>query len=556
MIGILHRYVLRELLKNFALTAIGLTLMFGMGGGLFNLIRIDQISPGDVARLLLWFIPLVASFMLPIAALLSCALVYGRLAADNELDACKASGINILRLLGSAIGLAIVVGAFSFWLSNYKVPQLFQRIDEIAQHNIEDMVVAKLKDQGHLSFTKNYIIYADDARKLNEEETQKVLGENDPRKQVVLIEKAAFIEFREDDPVRTGTAEQILLVFDKSKTPMSMTIRTLRARIFDHQRLQFTSMASLPLGLQQLPAFLSGSRMRLKFLDLSELLYYQDHPSETPAVQGKLKRFRLELAGLSEAAQILDSMRHSSMAVLKSPSGQEYRIRAKRAKLDDQARRPRLELLEPTIEQVEGKHVRIYRASKGDMTFQANSDKQNSPDSLTISFVLRDNVTLHDPQETSKPVQQPTPFEPPSVQLPLDAVPNRISYSDEQILNPALELPLPASLQQMRKDRLGDIRDIQRQITAAIHSRLTMSASTLVLVLLAAALGILLRGGHALTAFGVAFVPTVIVVLVITTGRQLAENNSTAILGLATMWGVIALMALVDAAIVFRCIRR
>ena len=42
----------------------------------------------------------------------------------------------------------------------------------------------------------------------------------------------------------------------------------------------------------------------------------------------------------------------------------------------------------------------------------------------------------------------------------------------------------------MRKARLGDIRNIQRQITAAIHSRLTMSASTLVLVLLAAALGI------------------------------------------------------------------
>ncbi len=162
--GILHRYVLRELLKTFALTATGLTLMFGMGGGLLNLIRIDQISAGDVARLLLYFIPLVAAFMLPVAAMLSCALVYGRLAADNELDACKASGINILRLLASAVGLSVAVSAAAFYLSNFTVPHLFQRINEVAQGDIQDLLVAKLRDQGHLPFSKNYMIYADDAQ--------------------------------------------------------------------------------------------------------------------------------------------------------------------------------------------------------------------------------------------------------------------------------------------------------------------------------------------------------------------------------------------------------
>jgi lipopolysaccharide export LptBFGC system permease protein LptF len=551
MIGILHRYILRELLKTFALTATGLTLMFGMGGGLLNLVRVDQISAGDVARLLLWFIPLVASFMLPIAAMLSCALVYGRLAADNELDACKASGINILRLLASAVGLAVLVSVIAFYLSNFTVPHLFQRINEIAQGDIQDLLVAKLRDQGHLPFSKNYIIYADDARKLDTDEAARYLGESNPKKRVVLIEKAAFVEFREEDPLRTGTAEAILLIFDKTKNSMSVSARMLRVRVFDHQRQQFTTWEDQPLTREQIPAFAAGGRMKLKFFDLAELFYFQDHPIETPVIQDKLKRFRQETTGLALAGQVLDSMVRQKVAVLTNPSGQEFRIRATKALLDDQGRRPRLELREPTIEQVEdAQHSRFYKADEGSISFQTGSD------GVTVGFVLRKNVTLKDLVETPKPVRQMSPYELPSITIPFESIRTNVSYSDEQILESSQELPLPDSLRSARKGLSGMVRDMGRQITAAVHARLTMSSSTLVLVLLAAALGIVLRGGHALTAFGVAFVPTVIVVLVITTGRQLAETGNTSIVGLATMWGIIAVMAVVDAAIVFGGIRR
>jgi lipopolysaccharide export LptBFGC system permease protein LptF len=552
MIGILQRYVLRELLKTFALTATGLTLMFGMGGGLIDLIHIENISAGDVARLLLWFIPLVASFMLPIAALLSCALVYGRLAADNELDACKASGINILRLLGSAIGLAIVVGAISFYLSNYKVPHLFLRINEIAQGSIQDFVVAKFKDQGHsqMPFNKNFMIYADDARKLTAAESEKLLGERDPKKQIVLIERAAFVEFREEDPLRTGTAEAILITFDKNHDPMSVSAQMLKARIFDHQKLQFTEMENPMVELPQIPTGPMGGRMKMKLFDLSALLRFQANPVEAPTIQDKFKRFRQELTGLSLASQIVTSMTHDKVAVLKNPT-QEYRVRAKRIKLNDTGARPKLDLDEPVIEQIDAdKHMRVYRAARGEILLRTEMQ------TVTTTFVLRDNVTLQDTRETPKPVHQPSPYEPPSLVLPIETVRNNVTYTDAQILDLATPLPVPEPLKKARVDIVGLIRDLGRQLTAAIHSRLTMSASTVVLVLLAAALGILLRGGHALTAFGVAFVPTVIVVLVITTGRSLAENNATAILGLSTMWGIIALMAVVDAVLIFGCIRR
>jgi lipopolysaccharide export LptBFGC system permease protein LptF len=552
MIGILHRYVLRELLKTFVLTATGLTLMFGMGGGLLNLIRIENISAADIARLLFWFIPLVASFMLPIAALLSCALVYGRLAADNELDACKASGINILRLLASAAGLALVVGVISFYLSNFTVPRLFQRIGQIAQGDIQNFVVAKFRDQGHSAMpgNKNFMMYADDARKLDPEESARFLGEKDPRKQVVLIEKAAFVEFRDEDPLRSGTAEDILLIFDRSRTPMSVSARMLHVGVFDHQKPQFSGMDNQMVELPEIPSAPPSSRMKMKLFDLAELLHYQANPVEAPAMQDNLRQFRQGMTGLSLANQVVAAMTRDKVALLRQSNGVECRIRARKIHLDDRGRRPKLELIDPTIEQVdENKHARFFRAGEGEIVFRTEAR------TVTAGFVLRNNVTLQDPLETPMPVRLQSPCEPPAIAVPVEAVPGVVSYSDQEILDASAPLPLPDPLQVYRKKIAELGYKLNREITAAIHSRLTMSLSTVVLVLLAAALGILIRGGHALTAFGVAFLPTVIVVLVITTGRQLAENETTAILGLATMWGIIAAMAIIDAVLVFRCIR-
>jgi hypothetical protein len=287
-------------------------------------------------------------------------------------------------------------------------------------------------------------------------------------------------------------------------------------------------------------------------LDLAELFYFQDHPIETPAVQEKLRRFRQQMTGLALAGQVLDSMVRQKVAVLTDPSGQQYRITAKKVLLDDQGSRPRLELIEPKIEQAENtRHSRSYWAEEGSIQFQTGSE------GVTVGFVLRKNVKLQDSVETPKQaVRQMSPYEAPSITIPFESIRTTVSYSDEQILDPALELPLPESLRAARMDWGAMLPDMKRKITAAVHSRLTMSSSTLVLVLLAAALGIVLRGGHALTAFGVAFVPTVIVVLVILAGRQLAETGNTSIVGLATMWGIIAVMALADAAIVFGGIRR
>ena len=72
---------------------------------------------------------------------------------------------------------------------------------------------------------------------------------------------------------------------------------------------------------------------------------------------------------------------------------------------------------------------------------------------------------------------------------------------------------------------LDAITRLQQSINSELNSRASFALSCLTLVMLGAALGILLRGKNPLAVFVVGFVPAIILVLLITAGRQLTESD-------------------------------
>ena len=71
-----------------------------------------------------------------------------------------------------------------------------------------------------------------------------------------------------------------------------------------------------------------------------------------------------------------------------------------------------------------------------------------------------------------------------------------------------------------------------------------------------AALGIIFRGSHVTMAFGISFVPMLFVIVMIVMGRQMAHNAATYGIGLALMWGGIAVVAGLDVWTLTRVLRR
>ena len=87
----LQRYIFREMGKTFVLTAIAMTAVLGLGGGVLNMIKLGEVTTAQLFRLMMLILPVAAALTLPVAALFSAASTYGRMSSDNEFVACRAN---------------------------------------------------------------------------------------------------------------------------------------------------------------------------------------------------------------------------------------------------------------------------------------------------------------------------------------------------------------------------------------------------------------------------------------------------------------------------------
>jgi len=106
MVFTLHRYLFREIFRIFLLASLALTLILSLGS-ILRPVQEYGVGPGQVIHLMGYFLPITLTFVLPMSALFAGALVYGRFTSDNELDACRASGISILTMVYPGLTLAI-----------------------------------------------------------------------------------------------------------------------------------------------------------------------------------------------------------------------------------------------------------------------------------------------------------------------------------------------------------------------------------------------------------------------------------------------------------------
>src|SRR5438132_5593183 len=101
-------YIFKDLLKIFFLTS-GVLAGIMSFGGLLRPLTEHGLDAGQVGRILTYFMPAMETYSLPVAALFATSMVYGRLAADNELIAARASGISHLAIATPALVLGLVV---------------------------------------------------------------------------------------------------------------------------------------------------------------------------------------------------------------------------------------------------------------------------------------------------------------------------------------------------------------------------------------------------------------------------------------------------------------
>ncbi len=139
--NILRRYCFQELLAPFFLSLFLVTFIF-MVGNLFDLADLlvnKGVSLFDVIKLIILMVPSLLGFILPTAVLASILLVFGGFAQNNEINAIKASGVNLVRLV-----LPIVTFGFLLsFLSLFLIDQIQPRSEYQSRQLIRELVVKR-----------------------------------------------------------------------------------------------------------------------------------------------------------------------------------------------------------------------------------------------------------------------------------------------------------------------------------------------------------------------------------------------------------------------------
>ena len=114
---------------------------------------------------------------------------------------------------------------------------------------------------------------------------------------------------------------------------------------------------------------------------------------------------------------------------------------------------------------------------------------------------------------------------------------------------------MPTKLKEARAKLIKRKSQFESEVLGEIHFRSAYSVSAVAVILIGAMLGIILRGGQVLTAFGISCVPTAVVVIASIVGRNMANQPGGAPGALAVMWGTTILAYIAVGVIASRVLR-
>lgn len=506
-------------MKIFLLTTFALSVILCLGSVL-EPIQQYGVGPKQILNLLLYFLPVTLTFVLPVAALFASTLAYGRLAGDNELDACKASGISPARIVYPGVLLAIMVAIANLVLSFHVTPYFIQHAETSFKANAKQILFRNIKRRGFFrSPDDKFAVYADRA----DLETNTLYG-------VIMIES------RGSGVEDIFYAEQAKVFFETEGNGNTMRVATYNAL-----RMARTSSTRIKV-LDVEERFGSLLQDQIDFKRIDDMKRIQADPlafyPNEERVREICKVFTGELLYRTIKTALDTKGVYEIYPTANEPNG--VRIKADKIQL---GRDQDITISGAQVE-IEIFDVRTSRplhlfedCEKAKLTLKgdefsptllldlSNAKAQNSE--TVKMYHWERNLAL--PQEIYLRIQRAKV---------LDTLTHKVASTF-----------FPEGLSSQLSGKLSELEDHLRysktKIIGTIHSRLVFGIGCIPMIIIGTGLGILKRGGHLLTAFGASCMPALILIVAIICGKHVAENPaSTPTLGLAIMWAGLGVLSL------------
>jgi lipopolysaccharide export system permease protein len=159
--GIIHRMILLEMIKVFVVSLIALTGLIMMAGIVSEAMR-HGLGPVQIIAIIPFMLPSLLPYTVPTTTLFTACIVYGRLSAQNEILALKASGVHIIHVVWPAFFLGAAMSLTTFLLYLDIIPYTGFLLRNHVNFDLEELLYSQLRKDGHLKNSKiNYEIIVD-----------------------------------------------------------------------------------------------------------------------------------------------------------------------------------------------------------------------------------------------------------------------------------------------------------------------------------------------------------------------------------------------------------
>jgi lipopolysaccharide export LptBFGC system permease protein LptF len=528
-------YIFGNLFRVFLLTTAGLAGMMSFAVLLRPLTE-NGLEFSQVNRLLLYSLPAVCVYSLPVSALFATTMVYGRFSADNEMTAMRACGISYFSarkfsVALPALVLGLVVAFISLLMLCFIVPAYSMKMEEVVYSNIARVIANRIDRTHSLQFQNSdgsvFNIYADGARLVD--------NTRQPWMQSVELLGPASMKYEKSSkdptiavPKEFWMARDALVSIDRSTDIPMVTVALTGGirfpRIF-FGNVQVGVDASA-FGPFEIPSLINEN---VKFMNITRLAQIAENPGQSQDVQvhvRELRRFQQQqmfLAGVADALNHRAADGTSSYQFANDSADENsFEIGAQNASV--QWRNGYLAILAPGKDNARELDVRAQPNSDPNAPSAPAADRFNVDLEMFKVVLDTQNAVKTERGSFARSFSVPMPHSIRNIgkKTLVDFLRDPIAPTNTfTTIGPQWEVPYPI-FYTLHHDQVR----ANNAARSELHGRASFALSCLSLVLVGCALGVMFRSGNFLNAFACSFVPALLCMTLIISGQQAATHVS------------------------------
>lgn len=160
---LIHRYIFLSVLSASAM-AIGVCVFILLAGNamkdIARLLAGGRLPIGFFLELLVMLVPYVISYALPLGLLIGVLAVFGRLSAQNEITAMKASGLSLYSIASPVVLLALIGSFLALGINLYYAPVAKAAYRQSVKNVLRENPLQFIEPNTFVKDFPGYVIYA------------------------------------------------------------------------------------------------------------------------------------------------------------------------------------------------------------------------------------------------------------------------------------------------------------------------------------------------------------------------------------------------------------